>query len=404
MLQPEGTVLPPAPTLATKPDESPAETELRPRRIRKQRKTSALIQRISTFKRWSWRATGAWFWLHLLMRFFFGSDKLVGAENYAILRLEIALSFLGFSPTNKAIFPFLIKFVWLSLICEFSLIQVSWFVLVYLILFPLLALFFLFFGKRWRDQIKKNQPKNGLLRPSQKTFNLRNAAVALLAAWLLLYGGSSGKWPQLLGIILAGLFLLQRISSALSFAGPIEVIKSRWIEALVQISHNRVQAANTAFARKYERFIYRLVLRAAWVTRGSKGRSRAAMFVLVRYLLNLFTLGFATVLFWALVIRLNTPVQIGIGQALLASSARVLPGIDVPTGLLLPRWVEAGSSASAWILFVLYAGPAASIFPLVQQMYVNAMSEAHVKLREAAVSLLLHIREIDSTSAQEAKA
>jgi hypothetical protein len=337
------------------------------------------------------------------MRFFFGSDKLVGAENYAILRFEIALSSLGFSPTNKAIFPFLIKFIWLSLICEFSLIQVSWFVLVYLILFPLLALFFLFFGKWWRDQIKKNQPKNGLLRPNQKTFNPRNAAIALLATWLLLYGGSGGKWPQFLGIILAALFLVQRISSALSFAGPIEVIKSRWIEATVQLSHNRVQAANSAFVRKYERFIYRLVLRSAWVTRGSKGRSRAAMFVLIRYLLNLFTLGFATVLFWALVIRLNTPAQIGLGQALLASAARVLPGIDVSAGLLLPRWVEAGSSASAWILFVLYAGPAASIFPLVQQMYVNAMSEAHVKLRQAAVSLLLHTREMESASAQEAK-
>jgi hypothetical protein len=45
------------------------------------------------------------------MRFFFGADKLIGAENYAILRLEIALSSLGFSPTNKAIFPFLIKFI-----------------------------------------------------------------------------------------------------------------------------------------------------------------------------------------------------------------------------------------------------------------------------------------------------
>jgi hypothetical protein len=127
------------------------------------------------------------------------------------------------------------------------------------------------------------------------------------------------------------------------------------------------------------------------------------MFVLLRYLLNLFTLAFATILFWALVIRLNAhPFFIGLGQALLASSARVLPGIEIQQGLTLPRWVEAGSSASAWVLFVLYAGPAASIFPLMQQAYVNAMSETHVKLRRAAVALLIHIREKESHTTKQA--
>jgi hypothetical protein len=187
------------------------------------------------------------------------------------------------------------------------------------------------------------------------------------------------------------------MSAALWFTGPIEVVKNVWAEAFVQISDKALKLDNnSAFQRMYLRFIYRILIRAAWVTRGSKGRNRAAIMVLLRYLFNLFTLGFATVLFWALVIRLNTkPTFMGLGQAILTSSARVLPGIEALPPSQLPQWVETGSSASAWILFVLYAGPAASIFPLIQQAYVNAMSEAHVKFRHAAIALLLHIRAIE---------
>jgi hypothetical protein len=117
------------------------------------------------------------------------------------------------------------------------------------------------------------------------------------------------------------------------------------------------------------------------------------MLVLFRYLLNLFALGFANIFFWALVIRFSThPQFIGLREALTVSGTRVLPGFTVSSDLKMPLWVAAGSSISSWVLFVVYAGPAASIFPLIQQAYVDAISNAHLKLRKAAMTFLVHIR------------
>lgn len=370
----------------------------RPRRVRKNQRDPTRLRHFYAWKKWSWRVTAAWCWSRVFLFLIFGADKLLSFENLTITRFELALTFFGFSPSNKAIFPFLLKAVWLSLICEFSLTQVLFFITVYLFLFPMIAVYQLFRWRSWQLNLRKNWPKPGLAISNANSFNFTNATIALLAAWLLLYGGANGRVPQLVGVILAGFFLVERVAVALSLAGPIEAVRNRWAEAFEKTSINiRGRKATTPFELRWAQFIYRCLLKGAWFTRGSRGRNRAAMLVLFRYLWNLFILGFATVLFWALVIRLNMHHDfIGLGQALMTSSARVLPGVESPTALRLPQWVEAGSSASSWILFVLYAGPAASIFPLIQQAYVTSVSEAHRKFRHAAIELLLHIRRSES--------
>lgn len=406
-------------TVAT-PIHSPTDLSVpnlnRPKRIRKKDKYPIARGWLAATKRWSWRLTAIWCWLHFFMWIFAGRDRFLKLENRAIFDIELGLSHIGFSPTNKAVFPVLLKVGWLALISGFSALQITWFFLVYLPSFPLTVVILVFFGKKWRDQLEKNRAKTGLSQSRPKSRKFTIATIALLAAWILLYAGSNGRLPQMAGMVFAGILLIERFSAALSFAGPIEPVKSNLAEAFAETTskllHKDGEGGTPANSSKDEipstvilglqKWVYFLLRKAAWFTRGSKGRSRAAMIVLLRYLLNLFVLGCATVIFWALAIRLNVSGSaLGLTQAVLASAARVLPGLTVPGGLHLPLWVEAGSSVSAWVLFVVYTGPAASIFPLVQQAYVNAMSEAHIKFRRAAIFLLLHIREAEIKRTQK---
>jgi hypothetical protein len=326
------------------------------------------------------------------MRMFFAKDELLFIENLAISKFEYALSFAGFSPSNTFVFPLIIKAGWLLLICEFSLVQLAWFATAYLLSFPLLVIFLALFGKKIRSAIKENQPKASLIEPKHRSFSFSNATVALLTGWLILYGGSSNQLPQIAGILLAASLLGGRVLAALSFAGPIEAVKLKWAEAFIQMFNEILKKGGVSSFRRFEDFLYRLLLRGAWITRGSKGRNRAAMLVLLRYLLNLFALGFANILFWALLIRFSTHPFIGLQEALMISGTRVLPGFTVSADLKMPLWVSVGSSISAWVLFVVYAGPAASIFPLMQQAYVDAISSAHIKLRKTAMAFLSHVR------------
>jgi hypothetical protein len=173
MLQADGTV-PPTDVPAQTSNQTLVETKSSPKRLRKKPKHPYLYRRFGILKKWCWRLTATWSWLHVLMRVFFGKDKLLGIENFAISRIGEALSYFGFSPTNKAIFPFLIKAVWLSLICEFSIIQIIFFISFYLLFFPIWVIFLVVSREKMANKIKRKLAEAGARSFKLKTVELFN--------------------------------------------------------------------------------------------------------------------------------------------------------------------------------------------------------------------------------------
>jgi hypothetical protein len=103
---------------------------------------------------------------------------------------------------------------------------------------------------------------------------------------------------------------------------------------------------------------------------------------------NLCALGSLAILFWALVIRYSLlPDITGMVPALLASSARVIPGIPESNSLRFPDWIKVATSITAWMIFVLYAGPVASLFPVLQDRFVKQTSNLYGRLRIARKTL-----------------
>jgi hypothetical protein len=384
------------------------------RRLRKMRKPSLSLRSLSFLKKLSWRLTATWAWIHLitdllrLPRWIFYPERLI----YALIERICAAT--GFSPSNAALFPTILKLGWLALILNSEVIPCVFFFLFYIPTFPLTMLFLAARGKTYREEVRKNTQKSGLFQPRPKR-NLTVPIFGLLLAWLLLYGGSQAKYPQIAGIIISGALLLRRSYSAFLFAGPIEQVRIQLAQIVENFSVN-YEAATSKNSKALDgsigliriglffvNVIYYLLLKAALFTRGSRGRSRAAIFVLLQYVINLFILGAATVVFWAITIRCYAQsAKLDLAQAILASAARVLPGLEVPSGLHLPLWVQVGSSISAWLFFVVYAGPAASIFPMVQQSYVTAISDAYKSFRKAAVSMMHYMRKLEARIAVQA--
>ena len=110
---------------------------------------------------------------------------------------------------------------------------------------------------------------------------------------------------------------------------------------------------------------------------GKAARRRTALVVLLRFMLNLAALGAISILFWAIAIRfVLAPAHVSLSEALLASASRVIPGIPDPSTLKVPTTIQALASLTAWLVFVLYAGPVASLFPTFQEQAI-ANSVAH---------------------------
>jgi hypothetical protein len=128
-----------------------------------------------------------------------------------------------------------------------------------------------------------------------------------------------------------------------------------------------------------------------WISlylRGKSGRTRAALLVLFSYMANLVILGFLTVAFWALAIKLySAPSHVNLSDALLASASHVIPGVPDAEGIKVSAGIQAGISLTAWAIFVLYAGPVASVFPMLQERYTREVAQHYTTLRAVRAAL-----------------
>jgi hypothetical protein len=128
---------------------------------------------------------------------------------------------------------------------------------------------------------------------------------------------------------------------------------------------------------------------------GRAARNRAALLALLQYVFNFCVLGWLAVLFWGLMIHYSTLSDLR--SAILASASRVIPGVPEPNLVTIPDWVKTAASVTAWAIFVIYAGPVASLFPIIQERFVKRSSQRYAQVRMARKRLYLPLSALEQT-------
>jgi hypothetical protein len=101
-------------------------------------------------------------------------------------------------------------------------------------------------------------------------------------------------------------------------------------------------------------------------------------------MVNLAALGGISILFWAFAIKdALSPSYLPLSKALLASASRVIPGFPDPSNLYVPATIQVLDSLTAWTVFVLYAGPVASLFPAFQERAIANTAANYARIRSA---------------------
>ena len=119
---------------------------------------------------------------------------------------------------------------------------------------------------------------------------------------------------------------------------------------------------------------------------GRAARRRVALYVLILYIVNLATLGFLSILFWSFVVRYSlSPAFVEMRDAFLASASHVIPGMPDSTKIKVAAWIQASVSITAWMIFVLYAGPVSSIYPTLQDKYLKNTARLYIRMRRARI-------------------
>ncbi len=247
-------------------------------------------------------------------------------------------------------------------------------------------------SRKTREESLKASRKSGLQVPKRAWgFPL----FCLLLLWLALYGQTSAPYPLFLALVLTALLFCSQVGRALTFAVPAH--KSTWDRI-----ENMGATARKFFGSTSENFKNGQILEkwhlnlAIWTSffflrrfralsrwlHGSAARRRTALVVLLKFMLNLAALGGISILFWAIAIKfVLAPAHVPLLEALLASASRAIPGIPDSSTLRVPAAIQTLDSLTAWLVFVLYAGPVASLFPEFQEQAIARSASDYVRLR-----------------------
>jgi hypothetical protein len=294
-------------------------------------------------------------------------------------------------------FTICVKLLWLFAICGFSWGQLIGFFL-YVPFLPLLLFVRIFLRKKLppyrktRDESLKASRKSGVPIP-KRAWGL--PLFCLLLLWLVLYGQTSTPYPLFLALVLTALLFCSRVGAALTFAVPAG--ESSWdrIESMSATTRKFVLSTSESFknGQILEKWHLKLTVWTCTFTlrrfralskwfHGKAARRRTALVVLLRFMLNLAALGGISILFWAIAIKFAlAPAHVALNEALLASASRAIPGIPDPSDLKVPAIVQTLDSLTAWLVFVLYAGPVASLFPAFQEQAIARSSANYARLR-----------------------
>jgi hypothetical protein len=308
------------------------------------------------------------------------------------------LSSVGFAPVNTSLLSGVLKTSWILIITGFNPFEVLGLFLFYVLAMPFWLTLYLAFRKHWNTGETAEEAEQSRTKTPWKWVFPTTAL--LFVAWFLLYGNATTK-PQLLpGVFLCGLFSLILIYRLLLKPSPNNETKLPVLHWLTVLSYHiakstsdRIKKDNTnkselEAARKINGFIRRLTTRLTYFIKSSLSRNRIPNYVLAEYLVSLVVVAGTCIVFWALLIKAGVYPQASFTTTFHLSASHFLPGVQPPeTSPATPLWSNLGPAATAWVLFVLYIGPAASMLPEKQKSTVGALRDLYKLYRKSLLNL-----------------
>jgi hypothetical protein len=361
---------------------------------------------LATLKKWAWRLTAGLVWVKLVVSGFLGSSVISNLEHGFGNSVVIFLSAVGFAPVNADYLGPLSKGAWFLIITGFSAAELLG-LSIYIISFPLVLVGFLLV-KFFEDTIDKTatseDQRPGLIKkPSD--FPVGSVLICSFLAWGILYGSATNRRPVLVGVVLAGGVFAVFIYRAFRKARPAAESETRPLEKLENIGARMVKVffdgdrkqlpskqAEAQLAIKITSAVHRFYRRLSVLARGRRGRDRVSLMVLFDYVLTLLFLGLSSVVFWALLVKAAcAPAYVSSWSAFQYAGAHFMPGMKTPELITPPpSWIPVTISITAFILFVLYVGPASSLVPARQKTYASSLTTSYRNL--AKITALLKKR------------
>lgn len=352
-------------------------------------------------KKIAWRATASYAWINAFFSLMF--DHSVGASLHLSTRLAALLSSFGFAPLDPRSLAKVFWTAWILVISAFRPIEIIA-LTIYVIVFPIVPLgIYLASGTKPKDTSETNK-KLGLGPIKQRRIALPLCAVLLLS-WFVLFGDTNSRRPAIVGTALAGILFLLLAVRAFQRVRPsyepdpnfLRVPKILGLSFLQTAAEQlpKIKTKNEAIVSQRTYVLFRKLYRclALW-TRGRRAKNRVYLFVLAEYVASLVLLAGSAILFWAMadkvfVIASDFPLSrlISINASMFFPT---LPAIGLPT--TLPKILLVGPSISAWVLFVLYVGPASTILASRQDAYAKSITTAHAIFRKFTFGYGAHVR------------
>ena len=356
------------------------------------------VSSIARLKSWAWRATALYLWIYLLLFLVTGRNVLSRVEASVTANIAALLSSIGFAPVTAESLTHVFKWGWFLLVIGFAPDQLVGIVL-YIFFFPILALIYLFFHEAITRAVAETEENRPGLLPKKIEKPVISVIVFLLAGWFVLYGGSFSQGPTIAGLMISGFLFIVLAYKAFQRVAPPEESEARFLSKIASGGSKLVESALQSLKDKppTSSSVVSFLLRAyGWAekffvfctmfVRGRRGRERVAVLILTSYISYLFMLGVSAVLFWSFAIRVAAgTTTVSLAMALRMSASHFLPGITIASVLHLPWWAEVGPAATAWVLFVLYIGPAASMIPCNQEQFLRAVDPAYRELRKVNI-------------------
>lgn len=364
-------------------------------------KSADAVRKPITLKKIAWRATATVYWVWWISRAVLGSEFVHSAASPMMARLVAFLSTVGFAPVHSEYLPTVLRVGWLFTIVGFKPFELFGLYL-YIRIAPLTLFSYLVFKEYLKDFDATPTVKKGLRPPKVRRPALTTVGLLLLG-WFILYGDASSPNALMAGAVLSGLlfFLLagrafQRVKPPTYPDGsePASTFETVGLSMLTSAadsvkkameSKKKMEVNGSLFVYQKCRSIYRCL---ALFMRGQAGRDKLYLLLLGDYVVSLLVLGAAAALFWGVVAKLaSAPSAYSLATFVRICSSYFLPNIKspvIPTDLVL--WVQLGSSITAFVLFVLFVGAAASLLPVRYAAYTERLNRKYRITRKFAVS------------------
>ena len=365
------------------------------------RRREGARQRLAAFlKRWSWRLTASLAWLHVFSFLFAGRDVFSIPERWLAQGVVSILATMGFAPTNPTYFRSAAKAGWVLLITGFSLTGVLG-LFLYIVFFLFVFPFLLLAGRRLREAGTgaSNYPSRRTSGPKARVAT--RAVWCALFAWVFLYGNAAQGRQILPGLILTGALALIFTFRAFERARPLIDTEPTLFDSLLEFETKILDAvrnqdktttpktrAEASIRLKIWWFARAISRTVALILRGSRGAKRTSLLILAEYVVSFLLVGSSAVTFWALAVRFSSaPRPVSFSLCLWASAYHFLPGLATPPIPVPPLWVQGGASITAWVLLVLYAGPASSVVSARQHAYVRRLRALYPRYRVVSLGI-----------------